>query len=117
MQPAAHGVAATRQHQRVEVGPQRAIRQHGGVEALPQFGHQLGLVLDQLQLRRDALGLQERQRRGAQQLRKPGVKSANLHPAPSLQQLLLQARQQRFGRAGLGRAHASVDQRLNALVH
>ena len=63
------------------------------MKTAPQGGHELVFVFDELQLRRNALGLQKGQRRGAQQLRKPTVEGAHLHRPPAAQQFRLQGRQ------------------------
>ena len=64
-----------------------------GLKPPPDLGHCLGIVLQQLVLRRQAHGVQHCQRRTAQQGGKPAVESADLHGAPVAQQLGMQGTQ------------------------
>ena len=113
-QPVLQLVAAVDQAELAIDRQQRFVRQHGRVEALPELGHQVGLVLQQLQLGRQPLRTQQFQRRGAQQLGEPGVEGADLHRPRFLQQALLQRRQPGSERLGLGLRQAPLAQREHA---
>ena len=78
--------AAVCADQRLVIGMYLCIAQHGGMKRLPYQGDDAGLVLDQFVLGGQAQLLQQLQRRGAQQRRKPAVEGADLHRATVLQQ-------------------------------
>ena len=79
--------AAMAGHHGFIVGAQAGALGHGLQERWPHLAHGLGIVLQQLKVRGQALLLQQRQRGRAQQRGKPAVEGADLHRAASLQQL------------------------------
>ena len=84
--------AAVHRHQRIEVGMQRRIFQHHRIEAPPDAGDGLGIVLQQVVAGGQAQLLQHRQRRGAQQRGEPAVEGAHLHRPAGGKYALLQFR-------------------------
>ena len=66
------------------------IAQHGGMKRLPHQRHDARVVFDQLVFGGQPQLLQDPERRGPQQGRKPAVEGAYLHGAALLQQLLVQ---------------------------
>ncbi|MNV19430.1 hypothetical protein D3C71_1102910 [compost metagenome] len=79
--------AAVAGHHGFIVGTQAGAFGHGLQERGPDLAHGLGIVFEQLKVRGQALLLQQRQRRRAQQRGKPAVEGADLHRAASPQQL------------------------------
>ena len=74
-------------HHGFVVGTQAGALGHGLQERRPDLAHGLGIVFQQLKVRRQTLLLEQRQRGRAQQRSKPAVEGADLHGAASLQQL------------------------------
>ena len=93
---------------------QRRIAQDRGMETAQHVGAMVGQVLDQLHIGLQSELAEQLQRRCAQQLREPRVKRADLYRVPAAQDALMQARQLRRQRAGLGRRDAPLHQCLDA---
>jgi hypothetical protein len=79
--------APMRGHHGFVVGTQRRVRRDGLQKRLPDLAHGLRVVLEQFEARGQAVLLQHRERRRAQQRGKPAVEGANLHGARALEHL------------------------------
>ena len=92
------------------VGERVGIGGHGLEERSPGMAARLGVVLQQLVVRRQAERRQGGDRRIAHQSGEPGVEGAELHRSPAVEQPAVQPLQAGRGGGGGGRRHAAQHQ-------
>ena len=115
VQPLAQLRAPAQQHLRVEVSARGRVGDDRRVKAPVDLGQVFFQVFDQGHVGLQTQLGQHVHRRGAKQLRKPGVEGANLDRAAACQHALVKSRQRGFECAGIRVGQAALAQGLNAV--
>ena len=115
VQPLAQLRAPAQQHLRVEVGTRGQVGDDRRMKTPIHLGQVFVQVFDQIHVGLQSQLGQHVHRRGAQQLREPGVEGANLDRATARQHALVQPRQCGFERAGISVGQAAQAQGLHAI--